>query len=517
MTLVAPPAYPLVALCAAVGIDRDELARGEAAGHISGTYHTTGRRLAELTTTLVDNAIAVYGDALRFAVAVGDFVELELSGGSYDAGRLADLLQRVKAGDRYKIELRLNTARLAELCAAKEANADAVNITVVVFQQTLISILERSLHEVEKVLWPEPDRRAVVLVGDQDANVQGPALTIIGGGNAIDATPIGLDPDLVLKSRKRRPERIPWDSSIRTALTPWHLHRTNGSADADLLAAVDGRFCDLFILFTCNAATRDQHGAATAAYRTDKLSVAVPLGARGPLFLDLTLAHSALALLEWCYGADDYPGLNWTAERLPFLQLHFARVLGNTDGSMRRQTLINGLVDCKEAVKWQWRAFVDGRVETYLDSVREVEDAVIAAVDSYDERSRALFEDVNKAMLAAVATVVGAFIASTLRGTFNEMLFVIGMYVYGAYVVTFPGLLGLSGALQRAGDIKALFESRLTRLAGLLSQDRVDDIVGARPDISRRRLLIWIALFASLYVALGILALVATRVVPAIV
>lgn len=124
----------------------------------------------------------------------------------------------------------------------------------------------------------------------------------------------------------------------------------------------------------------------------------MPLATQGPLIPDSALGTSALALLEWCYAADDYPGLDWTAERLSFVQIHPARVLGNRDLDASRQKLTNGMGDCEDAVKWQWRAFVDGTSgglsrqrpsSTHTaNAVHEVERAVVAGRHLYRRDSQ---------------------------------------------------------------------------------------------------------------------------------
>jgi hypothetical protein len=117
-------------------------------------------------------------------------------------------------------------------------------------------------------------------------------------------------------------------------------------------------------------------------------------------------------------------------------------------------------------------------------------------------------------MLAAVAILIGSFIAAAFSTPFNAALFRVGVLTYAAYVVLFPGAVGLLASASNFRGARSEFDTRIKRFNEMLFPEKVNDIVGSRVADAQSRYHRWLGLVAAAYVAVAIAAGVAAAMIP---
>jgi len=167
-----------------------------------------------------------------------------------------------------------------------------------------------------------------------------------------------------------------------------------------------------------------------------------------------------------------------------------------------------------EGIEWHWKAFIEGKVSEYLDRVQQVETTVNDTVATFADRTVGLVKALTETILAAVAVLIGSFIAAAFATPFNATLFRVGVLTYGAYVVLFPGAVSLLASVSNLRRIHAEFDTRIQRFNETLLPEKVTEIVGRRVADAERSYFRWLSFVAVVYVAVAIIASVAAATVP---
>src|SRR5205807_5415091 len=134
-------------------------------------------------------------------------------------------------------------------------------------------------------------------------------------------------------------------------------------------------------------------------------------------------------------------------DRLPFVQTRVAQLLETRPESGRLTAFALAMPAVSAGVQSQWRSYIEGRVNEYLDHVRELETAVGDMVAQLSEQTTSLTKRLTETSLAAVAALIGSFIAATFKEPFQGDLFRIGMLTYAGYVVVFPLFVGVTSLI----------------------------------------------------------------------
>lgn len=161
-----------------------------------------------------------------------------------------------------------------------------------------------------------------------------------------------------------------------------------------------------------------------------------------------------------------------------------------------------------------WRAFVEEKVSSYLDDVKGLEEVVADTTEKLSTSIGDLTKALSETMLAAVAVLIGTFIAAAFDSPFNARLFRLGVLTYAAYVVLFPGAVGLFSAWRQRCRAEDSFNYRRSSFTAALGAGRVSDIVGERINSVTRSFKMTLAAVAAVYVLVVLGAVVAAVTVP---
>lgn len=506
----------------ALGVEPSSLVQAELPRRLSLTGTVDGDHVARLTHATLDAAVTAYGRALSLTISTGDLPELEVVDGAYSHAQLTALTGAAEPGHTYGIVLQIDKARLSEAMTGPPAHGSLL----LFFQhEAFCAALRRGLASLGSELWPDSSRRLVVAVLDREVAVVGPLLSVVGGNSLnrladeLARTP-ATSADLAWVS-KRRDDYIGWDADLETAFTPWHFALDDVDGDSDLVALLDSIGVLLAMLYTCDRARVVRRTAGAPGVRLEfrgrEHAAFVPRDQSAPLDrMTPEHRHALRRLVDWCYHADIDGDVRTDriGDRLLFVQTRVAQSLEPRPEEARFEAFALEMPQIFEGVQWHWRAFVQDKVTQYLDEVEKLEGTVGSAVDSYTSKVTSLVKGVTDTMLAAVAVLVGTFIAAAFADPFNEDLFRIGVITYGAYVALFPALIGLLVDWGNARQVEEAFDSQRRQFNDALYADKVDDIVGERVHTARRRYERWFWVTAAGYVVVILGALVAAAAVP---
>lgn len=514
-------AGPLTDLAGALGVDAAELAAVEGAATLSHTFSITAEAAgaAALGPEAAEAFVAAYGDAASVEIRTGDLVELAIGPTTFSREELVAFARRAASGGPYELAVRIDKDHLARSLVGQPAR----EVRLFFYAGALSRLLLRGVTRLETELWPHAPAPLVVGILDTDVDLVGPHLAVVGGtalhrmADLAQQPPVDVDFPSLLEARDRH---VAWDVRWTDGLTPWHFDLAGSCRDRHLRGLLRAQLVKLAVLFTCERA-RSLPGTVPpvirAEYRGREHLAVVPIDERSPLEPpgDEAIA-SVLGAVDWCYrrrGRSEEP--DWVSDRLPFLQTRIAQTLEPLpEPDQRLGALTRAMPYLLEGIEWHWRAFVEGKVGDYLENVEKVENAVADTVTSFADRSAVLVKSLGEAVLAAVAVLVGSFIAAAFRDPFNATLFRFSLRTYAAYVVIFPGVVGLLASSHGIRVTRQTFDARIARFKETLHPDKVDAIAGNRIEHAQTSYYRWLAAVAVIYVLVAIAAWTASTIVP---
>lgn len=500
---------PLVRLGEALGITRDQLVAIERPREIHHLFKDV--TVKNLDVALIQEAINTYGRAFSLEFHTGDLVDIHVTNGT-NADELQEFIDQ--ANGAHDVVIRL----------AKETILDDLGITGVtnkrlyLFTDALAATVARGPGAFEDEVWEDASQPLDIWLCDTATSLVGPWLRLFGPIGTVppvrDETPDAGQHEHLLAQRSKH---IGWEGQWVRKLTPFHL-RVDGSTDhAALLHSLQTNAVALAAMYTCDRARQPGNSEVILAeFRGGPHIALVALDRSKPVRISPHEIHAALDLVAWAYAHDPSLGTDWAIDRLPFVQTRVAQLIEPRAEEERFQALISSAPHLLKGLEWEWKAFIEGRISSYLLDRRDLEKAVGDAVITFRERTSDLVKALSEAVLAAVALLIGTFIASALDEPFNETLFRIGMLAYGAYVVLFPGLLGITATAVRFRSALSDFDTRLDSFKRTLG-DEVEIVVGRRIRESARDFWIATLIVSAVYAGLAYASWVASTKIPAIV
>jgi hypothetical protein len=505
----------LGAVCDTLGIAVAQLAAVEDPELLNYAFSVASDRAAQLTMADIEAFTDSFGPAARIEIRFGDLTELSIQPGVTQASVDSFVRSAQANPGSYEVTISIDKAVLAEVSGI----TSSVPQRLFLFGDGLRRALARGLSRFESEVWIDPSAPLRIVVLDTDISLVGPMLAVVSGNAASEgavSTPSGDGPsNSVLQARE---QQVGWDHQWSRGLTPWHFELHGTSSDPGLSEMLHVQLIKLAVLFTCDRARALQTDGASALiraeYRGREHIAVVPIDeTRAVAATDAELDALSRAV-SWCYRSpgDDEP--HWISDRLPFLQTRVAQILEPHPEADRLPAFVHAMPFILEGVEWQWKAFVEGKVSSYLDQVQQVETAVTDTVASFGDRTSVLVKTLTDSLLAAVAVLIGSFIAAAYKDPFNASLFRIGMRAYAGYVLIFPGLLGLIAARHTLQLSLTGFNARVERFKEIIYPGKVDEVISDRVDNARRGFKTWLVLAAAIYVAVAGCAWIAGDQVP---
>lgn len=477
---------PLLRLLAPLGVTRDEIASEERPSRLTLVRQVHPASLQALTPSLLRAALEAYGQTdsthhLKVRIhrdVLGD-MRLAFDAQTDDLDQLTEALSGNLVNPT--IELDLDTGRIATTLAPPAA-------TGMLFGDTAARLLSAPPAVVESRLWDDPFTPATLLIGDTDALLQGPLLAVVGGrqideglqGHQETTPSSGLDGGIIDRLREYRPELVPWDHQVVTAITPAHFLIRHVAGGADLLGHLGRATTEVTLAFLADRVTRDNDAAIAWFDRGPN-----PVRIRVPRSLTVPLGADAMALwrlVVWCYSpGGDQPRADVEARLLLARESVTARIWSVDDvGNERARAFAAAGGDVLASSMHRWRGHLQQGFREQLSNELELLERSESAVTALEGEAARLVQEVTDAAKAAVGTVVGTFIAAALAPEFRILAFRIAVTVYAVWLAVFPGLVGLLSIHRRAGRAMSDYAASAKRYSILLGKEQFERVEGDR-------------------------------------
>ena len=507
-------AEPLVAFGEYLGIKAEVWAEREELEKL--TYFDSEfscEKAASLTLNQILPLLDAYGSALVCRFLLDELVVLEIAP-DLDDTALKKFRNQILSSPIVTLDIELDKSQLIGSLLGKVTSGCCFFLYL--FPESLEHFLTSELKRLESLLWGvETVHKVILLVSNREIWLDGPFLAIIGGKQISDwyDTVLKEPPDIEKVQNMYRVCRdtLKWQESWLQHLTPLHLKVDGQFLSNDFIAnALQVHLVNSIILYTADqtGGNVDKPKMSTYAGATQsvELMLADPIHHLGEE--ESAGIRSLVKMLEWAYESQ------WSADRLPLVQIGIAQALHAADPIVRYRLLILNATNIFEGLKWHWKAFIEGKLDTYVSEVRALEDYIADTTQAFANQIEAMIKSLSDTMLVAVGVLLGSFIAALFKDDFNPIIFLIGMLVYAVYVIVFPLSYNMLHQWQRYKALSNNFDKRQERFEARLHPDNVEQIVGTNVADSKRRFKRWFLATLLAYILVISLVIIAALWVP---
>jgi len=504
---------PLKNFCQFLGISEQELAGAEE--DVSFLLYRDVESDLALTLTLeqLNSLVHAYGSALDGSFLLGRRPVLSLTQnlGEEDLKRFREDLG-IDSHEKFKIKLSLSINKSDLLRAWGDFTG--CRVLLFLFPQALERQLTCTLPQLEKLLWPDKNEKAVVLVSERDIYLNGPFLSIFGGkleNGWLENACKKKVPDEWVQQVYNECQNLKWMYRWVLRLTPFHLIIKGKHNGEDTISrALSIHLINTIIMYTADITAGSSMEPLVATYSGDKGSVDLPLMKSENTKISREDVDPLVRVLRWTYN------LKWVSDRLPLVQIEVIHALKESKIEDRLYLFLNpdfsGTI--LSDLRWEWKGFIENKLDEYMDGEKDLEDDLAKTIQEFSDQVSDMIKGLCDTVLAAVGVVLGTFIASLYENKFNPDLFKLGMVLYAVYVFIFPLLFNMINRWQSFLSLERGFKDRKKRFENRLSSKRVEAIVGERAKKAMDRFEIWFTIAAGTYLILIVLALIASVVAP---
>ena len=270
--------------------------------------------------------------------------------------------------------------------------------------------------------------RIAFVVPSQDLFLIGPHIVILGGKYLLNPPPSFCQDNRIRIAEHERviqqcQDTLKWQKPWITKITPWHLFIEHDSvAGHPITNALRVHFTNSFLLYTSDR-TFEQGKVNTdvrmiSRYSTSQQTLDIGFEKTEKVDIDALPNENYDALFnifEWAYDA------NWKAsDRLPIVQINVVEALKGVSLPLRYKLLIENAPTILENTTWHWKAFAEDKIESYWGQVHELENYVSDTLNSFSDQISAIVSKLTETVLAAVAVLLGSFIAALFQEKFKS-------------------------------------------------------------------------------------------------
>lgn len=321
-------------------------------------------------------------------------------------------------------------------------------------------------------------------------------------------------------------DKVNWVNLHFGYLTPLHLWVEPAAEDydcrkCDLGRTIHSRLFELSLAYSANQtrclprADKRQPEEWLASYGSNDSLARVRVAGQTAWDADphdfCSSARKIAEMVIWAYG-----GRRESNDRLLCLQNVIAKSLRGNPEDANYAALLRMANDVGRQKEWLWESYWGGNLQKHFERVARLMDVVSQTRDRYDEQVQSLTKSLTDNTLAAVAVVVASFVAAIFRERFNATVFRAGVGLYGAYVLFFPGLLGLLNLWQRFHAARQAFNKEVEAFREFLDARPVCEIVKGIQS-AEGRFKSWFLATAVIYLLLVALLALGAAVVPSLV
>ena len=509
------PAEPLLAFGEVLGISLEIWEKREELEQITYTDSNLSQANAKkLTLDIITALRDAYGDALACCFRLGDRPVLDINLNT-NKKSLETFYDDIQDSPTIGFELTLNKIQLIDDWLGSDPE---YRVFFYLFPNALEDFLNSNLSRLESSLWDSELKTAhkvVLLVPDREISLDGPYLAVLGGEQIEHWREVVPKPphndDGLRNMHNICQKNLKWQVPWLKHLTPLHFKVVGkNSRDDPITKKLLAHQVNSIILYTADRTVGDNNKPITSTYAGANHSVKLTLKDPADSIEDDAFAGVSylMEMLEWVYNP------KWSDDRLPLIQIGVAQALHAASPLDRYQLLLHNAPNIFDGVKWHWKAFIEGKVDSYVSQIQALEDYVADTVQSFANQITNMIKNLSDTMLAAVGVLIGSFIAAFFRNQFDPSIFAIGIGVYALYVAIFPLCYNMIHQWEQYQALCENFKERQKRFEQRLYPAKVGEIVGTQITDSKYRFECWFYATIVAYIMVILLAIVAVLLVP---
>ena len=380
------------------------------------------------------------------------------------------------------------------------------------------------LRDLERGLWPgDRTEKIIILTQALPLFLDGPYLAFAGGEllhrwRELSPT-TAPDMERLNKLYNNGRELVKWDRQWVQRLTPYHLDLHAGQEFAvaanptarTLHALLQQHLLNLCVLFTANH-TIQKKREWVAGYWDAENRVEMPSAPTADASIPVKSLDKAPGLLQavrWVYTSQ------WPRDRIYFLQSAVTQEVRLRPTIDSNQVLLDEIETIHTGMERRLAQFVRDKEHAFSAAERALQTFSIETAESFSRQTSEIIKAVSETMLAAIAALLGSFIAAGFdNNSFDARIFTVGMVVYALYVLFFPLLYNMSNQWSRFHALAENVDAGYGRFSDKLGSDRAQELAGERITGSKRRFQVWFYLTVVVYILAIIGGLVAAFLVP---
>ncbi|HEY0068421.1 MAG TPA: hypothetical protein VGE04_00480 [Chloroflexia bacterium] len=476
---------PLLQFVQRLGLPQSNWSHFETISVLSFTVKVPKQAASALTPTDFNALKQVYGPALKTLVFAaedepGALPALELNE-EIDDSRLARFRNEISKFDPY-LQFVLDKDMLTQQLFPSIPSHH--RILFYFFPEALERLLSNRFDDLEDQLWPAADScKVILLIPSNKILIDGDHLAIIGGTHLDSLANLtsSMSPDI---SRTKgmfdycRTHLI-WRKDWVERLTPLHFDVTvSDSGDTKIVQLLQIHLATLVILYTAQL-TAEAKGHLVSTYVGSQYTANIIVPTVEEALLK-RLPETSEHLLNVLNAVYDPIWLERGRGLLPIVQSVVSERLQPTPPEDAFEVFVGFAETLESSIELQWQAIFENKLTAYFAQVKALEEHIASTVSSISQQITDMVKGLSDTMLAAVAVIVGTFIADLFTDEFNAQLFSVGLLVYGTYVLIFPLSYNM---LARCSNFKALisdYKKRRDNFKSQMTDGKISTIEGGR-------------------------------------
>jgi len=521
-----PRVEVLARCCALLGIPREELKASETLAmwhlHRSLAPGVITADSAERLASCFEELRRRFGGALSVTLIAGVApVQVISSGLVVGRKSLTDILKAI-GGAQVDLEIEISKREIIEAFGVPAA---AGKVLYYLFVDNLLKLLGAPLQKMEEHLFADRDGSTVVIVSEVDPVWTGKFLAVIGettaeaGDGPWDALCRKFEQGPRVRQRIDRyhalaEDSLGWVGFGLKKLTPLHVLGEQVRGEGELAARVTGTLArqalHAGLLFTATRAIFDEAtGCFSVQYESVDRSVRLELD---PSVEVAPEPGSVRRLALWPIQGEG-------PDRLIVLSRIVTRWLlpgTRADRATAQQNYVQfseSLGRLVNEAAWNYRAFIEGRIDEHFSTVELVADLAAKAAQDLSGALDTVTRGLSETLLATIGVVVLTLLASLVKEEANGSIFLIGMRVYAVYILLVQLIYRMGGIWYSHRLMWREWQGRLVGYRRIVGPQRVEASVAA---VQSRRLqfLLWFGLTTFIYLAVAVAIWVLPGILP---
>ncbi len=283
-------------------------------------------------------------------------------------------------------------------------------------------------------------------------------------------------------------DSVNWQAKWLDFLTPLHLAVADRCPDYDsIIKPLRVHQVNLCMMFTADWTREAPAGRTLVAIfsrstRRRKVKVTLADPRRAGAGISARSVQDLIRVAVGAYQRSSFIGL---------VQSAVAAALQDTESKDRYDLLTDRASELRDEIEARWKLFMEGELEEFMDQVQALEDYVADTVRTFSDQTSTMIKSLSDTMLAAVAVLLGSFVAMLASENFNPVILTIGVAVYLVYLVVFPLNYNMRQRQENYQALATQFDLRQRRFKERLYPKKVRGIVGEHVEKSKGRFERW--------------------------